>query len=340
MQINVGRSISAHDMAMIVAHKYNIDLIAISEPNKNKCKGRHCYTNGTKDVMIQNFSKKYDLINYKSIGTGAVRIELTDIIVYNVYLSPNTCSLPEFENQLYSIQADMIQMPKNKRLILTGDFNAKHPTWGGTLTNRKGACLLEWVTSLDLNILNDGRKPTCVRHNGSSYIDVTFVNEKAFPQSTWERLEHESMSDHCYTITRLKSIKRQKCYYVYGATNYELLNSVFTENALTLCVESCEKAIETAYKKSTPKVRSEPGGKLPYWWSQTIQTQIQEVKRARKSYQRNKAMDKREALLIKYKGLKGHLKKSIAQAKRKVWEELCNKLEENAFGDAYKIVKD
>jgi hypothetical protein len=43
---------------------------------------------------------------------------------------------------------------------------------------------------------------------------------------------------------------------------------------------------------------------------------------------------------MKYKYLKRHLKKCIAQAKRKAWEELCNKLEEDAFGDAYKIVKD
>lgn len=59
-----------------------------------------------------------------------------------------------------------------KKVIVTGDFNAKHAYWGGNKTEQRKE-LLDWVYSLKLNILNDGHLPTLVRSTGSSYIDLT-----------------------------------------------------------------------------------------------------------------------------------------------------------------------
>jgi hypothetical protein len=261
--------------------------------------------------MILNFSKKFDVIKYKSIGIGAIMVETTDTAIYNVYLSPNTCTLQEFEEQLYNIQIDILNTPTNKQLVITGDLNAKHPTWGGNKTNKKGICLLEWMTSLSLTILNDGKKPTCIRHNGTSYIDVTLVNESSLPQSSWEVLEDETMSDHCFTMTRLRNKTCRIHMYIYGATYYCLLNKVFKEYADEPSAEKCKRAIEIAYKKSTPKIRSETDGKLPYWWTYEIQKNIREVKKARRNFQRAKGEDSRDTLQDKYKKLKTILKKSI-----------------------------
>jgi hypothetical protein len=290
--------------------------------------------------MIQNYSKKLRILNYRSFK-GAIKIETQDTVVYNVYLSPNTCSLPDFEGQLLDIQMDMAGITQ-KLVIIAGDFNAKHPAWGGNKSNKKGTCLLEWITTMGLNILNEGDKPTCIRSNGSSHIDMTLANTKAAQKATWEVLDDESMSDHCFILTCLEERRcngHQQNKYIFGITNFDTLNTTFRQNLGSPDAKNCEKAIKNAYIKSTPKIRGESEGKLPYWWTEEIQRCIQLVRKARKRAQRNKNNERGEMMLNTYKNQRLILKKSIAAAKNHSWDELCKKLEKDPFGDAYQIVK-
>lgn len=54
-----------------------------------------------------------------------------------------------------------------------GDFNAKSPFWGSRVTNSRGEALVDWTAELGLIVRNVGAEATCVRHNGTSIVDLT-----------------------------------------------------------------------------------------------------------------------------------------------------------------------
>lgn len=73
---------------------------------------------------------------------------------------------------------------KKNKLVITGDFNPKHHYWSENKTDEKGVTMLDWTYALDLNILNDRKKPTLINHNGISYVDVTIGCNKT-KQPEW-----------------------------------------------------------------------------------------------------------------------------------------------------------
>jgi len=62
------------------------------------------------------------------------------------------------------------------KCIIAGDFNAKSILWGSPVTDWRGSVVERWAAGLDLNIVNVGSTPTCVRTNGSSIVDLTWAS--------------------------------------------------------------------------------------------------------------------------------------------------------------------
>ena len=62
-------------------------------------------------------------------------------------------------------------------------------------------------------IMNYGKKPTLVRSQGISFVDLTIVSEKIFTEDTeWKVLSGETLSDHKYikmAISNSKNIERE-----------------------------------------------------------------------------------------------------------------------------------
>lgn len=88
---------------------------------------------------------------------------------------------------------------RNEKLIFYGDFNAKSYMWGSLKTDVRGDILKEWIIENNLLILNEGNKPTFVREDTSSIIDLTFaINNMAEDVQSWVVGEEETLSDHMY----------------------------------------------------------------------------------------------------------------------------------------------
>lgn len=64
--------------------------------------------------------------------------------------------------------------------VLTGDFNAHHPAWGGTKTSVRGRRLLNVASQAGLVVLNTGC-PTFYCGQRSSALDVTMVSAPFCP---------------------------------------------------------------------------------------------------------------------------------------------------------------
>jgi hypothetical protein len=208
LQVNLNRSAAAQDLATATAIKEQVDIMATSEPNKNKTgRQRNTYTNENKDVSLITFG---DQINIYSYGSGVcfVWVETMHFFVYSVYIRPSPIiNLEEFNRNLQELEQDV--RFKTKNLVITGDFNSKHTVWGGEVTDKRGKALLEWTNSMDLILLNEGSSPTLVRGTGTSYIDLTMVSEGIMQREPrWKVLHHETLSDHRYILVDLSEQKR------------------------------------------------------------------------------------------------------------------------------------
>ena len=61
-------------------------------------------------------------------------------------------------------------------VTIAGDFNTWAVEWGNKKTKKREKTLLEAFSVLYLTVLNDGEKPTSIRGEASSMIDLTFVS--------------------------------------------------------------------------------------------------------------------------------------------------------------------
>ena len=117
-----------------------------------------------------------------------VRVKISGIYFYSCYM-PSSMSHEDFERLLDRIVEDA----RNRSPVtIAGDFNAWLVEWANKETNKRGQTLLESFSVLDLTLLYDGKKPTFIRGEASSMIDLTFVSSSLFKGNTYWRV-----SDTC-----------------------------------------------------------------------------------------------------------------------------------------------
>lgn len=84
--------------------------------------------------------------------------------------------------------------------FIGGDFNARAILWGAPSTDVRGEIIMEWASALDLGLLNEPGVCTCVRPQGSSVVDLSWVSAGLVSSIVeWSVFETmESLSDHLY----------------------------------------------------------------------------------------------------------------------------------------------
>ena len=92
----------------------------------------------------------------------------------------------------------IVEDAKNRSpAAIAGDFNTSAVEWGSKETKKRGQTLLEAFLVLDLVLLNDGEKPTSIRGETSSMIDLTFVSSGLLKGITcWKVSDTCTLSDH------------------------------------------------------------------------------------------------------------------------------------------------
>ncbi|KAH7956534.1 hypothetical protein HPB52_010198 [Rhipicephalus sanguineus] len=102
--------------------------------------------------------------------------------------------------------------------ILTGDFNAHHPAWGGRKTSVRGRRLFDIAHRNNLAILNDGQ-PTFFKNDRCSALDVTMISAHLMSTATWFADIESHGSDHVPTYISLgcpKQYTQQRVLFKYG----------------------------------------------------------------------------------------------------------------------------
>jgi hypothetical protein len=94
---------------------------------------------------------------------------------------------------------------RKKQLIIGYDTNAHHTLWGSTGTNPRRESLMEFLVSLNLNILNHGKKPNFVVCNRKDVTDLTLGGNKTGNLvSNWHVSDEPSLSDQRYILIRFQ----------------------------------------------------------------------------------------------------------------------------------------
>lgn len=120
--------------------------------------------------------------------TVAIEIDSLNKTVFSSYISPST---PFTYNNLNNV----FNLP-NSRIIITGDFNSWHPTWGSTRHNRRGTIIHKYITTNNLILLNDKSPTHFTTHNTFTHIDLSLCPSNLATYTKWTRSDDLSGSDH------------------------------------------------------------------------------------------------------------------------------------------------
>lgn len=276
------------------------------------CNSRYDNYGGAAIYLRNNFN--YYVVNIPQLSdftqAVAVRIARLDIVIASVYVSP-TITNRDFEEDLEK----MVHVLRPfKKVLLGGDLNTHHTSWGNDKNNARGQIFLNTVNNENWIILNDGTKTfvPIELNKKSSAIDMTVCSTAVFSDTTWKVLEYGIGSHHLAVETVINANVGAPIKYIYhqkkinedlallGDAEIRGIEDLFT-NVKQICKKHRRK------EKKVPK----------FWWSNEVDNAWKEKTEARRTFNRVS----NEANLI-------NLKRKIAQFKRAKKVEIMKKLNE------------
>ena len=170
----------------------NIDILSVQEtatddPNKLEILNMSVISDTNKAAnggSALYLSKKYSMTKLDTISKlsrnldscwGLVVISKKRFIIGSIYVKLN--HKPAITEVLKMLKAAEQKQTEHKAagIILTGDFNARHLSWGDRINNYYGSNLAEALDSSKYSICTSNT-PTFMCVNGSSYIDLNIVS--------------------------------------------------------------------------------------------------------------------------------------------------------------------
>ncbi|GAB1860790.1 Reverse transcriptase [Camponotus japonicus] len=359
LQVNLNNCKAAQDLMLHTMKDLNIDLSLITEPYRITDDAFSTASRNNTACMLWDPDGHTNTCIKKRKGRYSASVVWNDFMFITCYISPNV-DVNEYEEFLDELD-DMITEAHDYKVIVGGDFNAKSTLWGAPRTDTRGDRLERWCSTQDLIILNQGNKPTCIRHQGQSIVDLTWCNSVARPSIvSWDVLDTETLSDHVYIafeidvsrdplITRKKkkyqrwSYKKMDCDKFREALSWKCTNRIHNEaEDVDAMAGWIQEAITEACNYSTPKVAKARKTGV-YWLNSQIAAARIECNKARRLWQKRKK--KRNYLIDEvltaeddYRNKKKTICTLIKKAKSEAWDELIKSIDGDPWGLPYKIV--
>lgn len=347
MQLNTNRRRDSLSLLLATAVQMCVDVVIVSEPPKVLGGSHKWFVDCLGNSAIGVLNKKCVVYN-TYLGHFFVALELEAFTIYGCYFPP---SLNEegFVKEMCIMESHM--KSNNKKVIIAGDLNAASKIWGSARQDRRGTILLEFMAQHDLLALNDGVSPTFDNGRYTSFVDLTLVSSTIGNLcEKWHVMGEEMLSDHrCITFQivgcsekplptkttgwALKKINVNK----FKESLVEESNRADSANADTL-----QKIVTNACDTSMPKLSRRRGKPPVYWWTETIAAHRKECIRHRRNIRKlNRGHASQAALdeiINMYRESKKNLRNEIFRSKKRCWRSLCDKLDEDVWGDGYRIV--
>lgn len=281
------------------------------------------------------------------------------IALVSCYVSPNI-DIEEYQQFLEEL-ADCLGDLEGMEIILSGDFNARSKLWGERRTTDRGELLEQWVNRFDMRLMNEGNSPTCIRPQGMSIVDLTWVTAGLTEKVTeWKILEDETLSDHvCISyklVTNatgstirntfdeefprwiLKNMDRDCFEEMIQAGLWS--NRERKEGPVDVWAEHLKDMVTKACDAVAKRVKA-PGRRNKFWWNRQVaearRKAIEHRRRMTKANKRGSAEEREEAT-AQYKMARRELREEIRKAKATAWKELMETIDRDPWGKPYRIV--
>ncbi|GBO11879.1 Retrovirus-related Pol polyprotein from type-1 retrotransposable element R1 [Araneus ventricosus] len=276
-----------------------------------------------------------------------IRVRGKNILVISCYGPPK-----ENINELLE-ELDECLTFTHDHLLLTGDFNAKSPLWGGSIEDERGRQLLEFILSKGLAVVNEeDSPPTFDGGRGMSWVDITFSDPCLLQDIfKWQVDAEPSCSDHhsisfslFNTHSPSRATRRFRLNYINLAKLRTLLQEKLGSKALDIGadldqkVESLTNIITAACRDSAekkPKIT-----KKQVWWDRNLEILRSHVRRAKRRLFKAKHQEDRKFLRSRLNKIEGEYKFKLTRAKRDGWSETCSQItEKEPFGVHFDVAK-
>ena len=153
-------------------HNYNIMI------NKNNTKTMIIFKKELKHEKLYQFNCELDGLDVTWL---AIFTRKYIVVIGSIYHSPNK----EYDNYKYNIISQHMKdickyyNNDNRKVVfnINGDFNSKHICWGSNETDKRGNNAMDWITSENLYILNDG-SPTYINSHSKieNVLDLSLIS--------------------------------------------------------------------------------------------------------------------------------------------------------------------
>ncbi|XP_074040753.1 uncharacterized protein [Leptinotarsa decemlineata] len=270
-------------------------------------------------------------------------MELEDIAILACYISPNI-PLEQYKREVDDIMDAVTEV--DKKMVIAGDINAASPLWGSPRANVKGEHWADWIASKNLSVQNKGDMPTFVRRGSATFIDVTLTTRGITNKvKNWEVQTEESLSHHRIITFVIIQNKIMSTSHLRGKAEidhetFQQVLSIF-ENKITNHTEMTQ-AIKRAQSAATFNVRPQRRDQ-PYWWNEDIGKARSRCNAARRALSRSRRISQvAEARVLdmerEHRERRKEYKKLMNESKRSEWNKLCEEIDQDIFGQGYKIV--
>lgn len=342
IQLNVGRSRVSHDLTHAEALKQEADIVLIAEPNRQIAGKYGHIVDREGDVAVKILNKNVGVIKHRC-EKGYIKLEFTDWCLICCYISPNI-AMEEFRDKMDNIM-NAAKEVKIKGVVIAGDVNAKSPMWGSPKSDARGDYIGDWASELNLVFLNTG-VPTFERGSSKTHIDITSACQKMAKRvKGWDTVDGEYNTYHHPIIYEVedKGGKAERL-----GTDMFFNGEKFAEriknrlgNLESLNVNTLTEEMKAAVKESTTYATN--GRQFPYWWNREIEdTRRRSINARRKSQRLNARLGSETPITIRakeeYREIRKELRNLINKSKREHWGEMCKELDDDIWGNGYKIV--
>ncbi|XP_070142286.1 uncharacterized protein [Drosophila kikkawai] len=347
IQLNLNHCRAAHDLLMQTVRDLDADVAVLSEPYKDASTHGWAMDRTGKAALWMCGREPAHMSDVRS-ADGFVRGRVGGVWVYSCYLAPSL-TLEAFSSIIDELSDDI---RGRSNTLVGGDFNAWAQDWGSPSTNARGRIILEAFASLDIALLNEGTQHTFNRAGAGSVIDLTYASSALACLARWRISEIYTASDHEAILVSLgeNSPSRTIPPNANKAFRQDTLNAqVFTSALAGLATDETDSAndaalklavaVERACKASMQQRKTFRKHHSPvYWWNDDIATLRSSCLRARRLVQRARGSPNLLARSEEYKTARSALKNAIRTSKRECFLKLCDDVEKDPWGGAYKKV--
>lgn len=220
---------------------------------------------------------------------------------------------------------ELTQLTKDYRVLLVGDFNARHTSWNNKKCNKNGKVLYDYAENNNLAISAPDR-PTHYPANGTTPTIIDLILNKNYPHPLIPVSLSQLSSDHnpvTVTLTNTKINETSVQIYDYKNTNWKLFrkivndrltinNNIDSQQELDEEVDVLTKIIQDARDATTKLIKQKPKVEtLP----QNIKDLITFKNKIKKRWQRCRRLTDKRRLIE----LQDTIKTRLDEYKNDVW---------------------